>query len=226
MEAEASLGITDCWLHSPDTGMSRFRYRCQRVEPRMKGPPPRNATITGAIIPVGMSHISPASRATCIAVIGGGNAASPEDDALAEEVGREIARNKAILVCGGMGGVMEAACRGAVRAGGLTVGILGDDHDRRANPYVRMVIVTGMGHARNVVVVRSSQAVIAIGGSYGTLSEIAFALIYGIPVVGIDTWRLSRGDTEDDGIILAEDARGAVETAVSLARAKMGENNV
>ncbi len=116
-----------------------------------------------------------------IAVIGGGQC-TREEARLAEEVGRELARRGAVLVCGGLGGVMEAACRGADQEGGVTIGILPGDRRQSANPYVQIPIVTGMGHARNVAVVKSAQAVIAIAGSYGTLSEIGHALQSGIPV--------------------------------------------
>ncbi|NIO20775.1 MAG: TIGR00725 family protein, partial [Candidatus Aenigmarchaeota archaeon] len=93
----------------------------------------------------------------------------------AYEVGREIAKRDIVLVSGGMSGVMEAACRGAKTEGGLTVGIIPGTEKSEANPYVDIPVVTGMGHGRNIIVVRSSDAIIAIGGSYGTLSEIAFA---------------------------------------------------
>jgi len=122
-----------------------------------------------------------------IAVIGGGES-SPSESLLAEEVGRQLARNSVTLVCGGLGGVMAAACRGASEEGGTTVGILPGDSRLAANPYVQIPIVTGVGYARNIIVVKSSQAVIAVGGSYGTLSEISHALQNGIPVIGLNTW--------------------------------------
>ena len=121
-----------------------------------------------------------------IAVIGGSQP-SAEEARLAEEVGRELARQGATLVCGGLGGVMEAACRGASSVGGVTIGILPGDSPEAANPYVQIPIVTGMGYARNISVVKSAQAVIAVGGSYGTLSEIAHARQGGIPVIGLNT---------------------------------------
>jgi uncharacterized protein (TIGR00725 family) len=130
-------------------------------------------------------------RSIQIGVIGAGEC-SPEADKLAFEVGREIARNKAILVCGGLGGVMEASCRGAKQEGGITVGILPGISLSDANPFIDVPIVTGMGHARNVVVVRSSDALIAIEGGYGTLSEIAIALKLGKPVIGLRTWEVSK----------------------------------
>jgi len=149
-----------------------------------------------------------------IAVIGGGQC-SEEEARLAEEVGRELARRGAVLVCGGLGGVMEAACRGASAAGGLTIGILPGDGPKDANPYVQIPIVTGMGYARNVVVVKSAGAAIAIGGSYGTLSEIGHALQNGIPVIGLNTWALSKNGKQDSSIILAQDPVDAVNKALS-----------
>ena len=152
-----------------------------------------------------------------IAVIGGGQC-TREEATLAEEVGRELARRGAILVCGGLGGVMEAACRGADSQGGMTIGILPGESRQPANPYVQIPIVTGMGYARNVAVVKSAQAVIAIAGSYGTLSEIGHALQSGIPVIGLNTWTLSRNGQPDNAIIPAQDAAEAVEKALNLAR--------
>ncbi len=151
-----------------------------------------------------------------IAVIGGGEP-SAEEARLAEEVGRELARRDAILVCGGLGGVMEAACRGAQSEGGLTIGILPGESRRAANPYVQIPIVTAIGYARNVVVVKSAQAVIAVGGSYGTLSEISHALQSGIPVIGLNTWSLSKNGQQDTSIIPAQDPVEAVDKALALA---------
>ncbi len=150
-----------------------------------------------------------------IGVIGGGDV-TPQVAGLAEEVGREIARKGAVLVCGGLGGVMEAACRGASREGGLTIGILPGENRQAANPYVKIPIVTGLGHARNVAVVKSAQAVIAIDGSYGTLSEIGHALQSGIPVIGLNTWSLSIDGKVDDSIILADSPKDAVDKAIYL----------
>jgi len=152
-----------------------------------------------------------------VAVIGGGKC-TPEEAARAEAVGRELARRGVILVCGGLGGVMEAACRGATLESGTTVGILPHDDPRMANPYVQIPIATGMGYARNLAVVNTAEAVIAINGDYGTLSEIAHALKGGIPVIGLNTWSLIKNEEEDTSIIKAEDAYDAVEKAVSIAR--------
>ena len=151
-----------------------------------------------------------------IAVIGG-NEPSTEEAQVAEEVGRELARRGAVLVCGGLGGVMEAACRGAQAEDGLTIGILPGESRQSANPYVQIPIVTGMGYARNLAVVKSSQAVIAIGGSYGTLSEISHALQSGIPVIGLNTWSLSKNGQQDNSIIPAQNPAEAVDKALNLA---------
>ena len=155
------------------------------------------------------------SKKLFIGVIGGSNI-PPETAQIAEEVGGEIARRGAVLVCGGLGGVMEAACRGAVSEGGLTVGILPGDDRRAANPHVKIPIATGIGYARNAAVVKSSQAVLAVDGSYGTLSEIAFALQSGIPVIGLGTWSISIDGKADKSIIIAKNAKDAVERAVTL----------
>jgi len=124
-----------------------------------------------------------------IAVIGGREATN-ELLRVAFEVGKGIAEHGYALVCGGMGGVMEEACRGARSAGGLTIGILPGSNKSDANPYVEIPIPTSMSHARNAIVVRSAEAVIAIGGKYGTLSEIGLALAIGRKVVGIKTWEI------------------------------------
>jgi len=122
-----------------------------------------------------------------VAVAGPGEASAEERDA-AEAVGRELARRGAVLVCGGLGGVMEAACRGAKQAGGTTVGILAGKDRSDANPFVDIAIATGLGQARNAVIVRAADAVVAIGGGYGTLSEIALALRRSKRVVGLGSW--------------------------------------
>ncbi|MGQ9585637.1 MAG: TIGR00725 family protein [Anaerolineae bacterium] len=136
----------------------------------------------------------------------------------AEEVGRLLAEAGAVVVCGGLGGVMEAACRGAKLAGGRTLGILPGTDAAQANPYVDIPIVTGMGEARNQILVRTSRALIAVGGEYGTLSEIAFALKFGRPVVGLRTWQLARGGMPVQAIAEAETPQEAVRLALELAR--------
>jgi uncharacterized protein (TIGR00725 family) len=152
-----------------------------------------------------------------IAVIGD-SSCSPEEANLAETVGELLAHQGVTIMCGGLGGVMEAACRGAKSKGGLTVGILPGQDSSKANPWVDVSVVTGIGEARNVAVVKSAQAVVAIGGSYGTLSEIAYALKSGIPVIGLNTWSLSRNGREDDSIIRVQSAVEAVNKAISLAK--------
>ena len=152
-----------------------------------------------------------------VAVVGASDAAAQEV-AAAEAVGANLASAGAVLVCGGLGGVMEAACRGAKGTGGLTVGFLPGTDRAAANPWVDIAVPTAMGEGRNILVVRSAQAVIAVGGEYGTLSEIALALRAGIPVVGVGTWRLTRGSgTPDPGIVHVDDPVDAVTTALRLA---------
>ena len=155
-------------------------------------------------------------RVRFIAVIGD-SVCPPEVSALAEEVGRELARRGAIVVCGGLGGVMAAACKGAREAGGVTVGILPGASRHDANPYVAVPIPTGLGQARNVLVVQSAQAVIAVHGEYGTLSEIGHALKLGIPVIGLKTWQLVKEGAERSAIVRAEPPRQAVQQALELA---------
>ena len=150
-----------------------------------------------------------------VAVIGGSQASAKETK-LAEEVGRQLAKKGVVLVCGGLGGIMEAACRGARSQGGITVGILPGEKREAANPYVQIPVVTGMGYARNVAVAKSAQAVIAIGGSYGTLSEIAHALQSDVPVIGLNTWSLSRNGQPDKSIIPAKKPTEAVNKALEL----------
>ncbi len=150
---------------------------------------------------------------TIIAVIGAGTC-TEEEAALAEAVGRGLAERGAILVCGGRGGVMEAACRGAKAAGGLTVGILPGRTPAEANPYVDVPLATGLGEARNVLVVRAAQAVIAIGGEFGTLSEIGFALKLGLPVIGLNTWGLTKGGIPVQAIRVARTPEEAVAWAL------------
>ncbi|MEK7806879.1 MAG: TIGR00725 family protein [Chloroflexota bacterium] len=158
-----------------------------------------------------------------ISVIGSSNPATTEHVQLAEAVGRELAKRGVMMVCGGLSGVMEAACRGAKSAGGVTIGILPGRSSADANRYVDIPIVTGMGYSRNVIVVHTGRAVIAIGGAFGTLSEIGHALGDGIPVVGLKTWSLSRngdGVAIDGAIIQASDPVDAVDKALAAASAR------
>jgi uncharacterized protein (TIGR00725 family) len=134
----------------------------------------------------------------------------------AEEVGRLIAERGAVLVCGGLTGVMEAACRGAKSAGGTTVGILPGRRRSDANDWVDIAIATDLGEVRNALVVRAVDVVIAIAGEFGTLSEIALALKTGIPVVGLNTWELAKSGSQVQAIQSARSAREAVETAFQM----------
>lgn len=153
-----------------------------------------------------------------IAVVGESQA-SPEIAKLAEEVGTELARAGVVLVCGGLKGVMEHACKGAKSAGGTTIGILPGSRREDANPYIDYPIITGIGYARNKLVVKTGHVVIAIGGSYGTLSEIAFALGYEIPVVGLKTWKFTHHTGQlDSKIHYTNTPKEAVSLALKLAR--------
>jgi uncharacterized protein (TIGR00725 family) len=158
------------------------------------------------------------TRETYIAVVGP-SAGTPAELAIGEAVGRGIAEAGGVLVCGGMGGVMEAAAGGCADAGGRSVGILPSDSRLDANPYVTIAVATGLGEARNAIVVRTADAVIAVHGEFGTLSEIALALKMGKPVVGLGTWELGKDGEPVDAIVRASDAKEAVETALRLARA-------
>jgi len=162
---------------------------------------------------------APSVTGPIIAIIGG-SAPTRGEAATAEAVGHALAAEGAILICGGRGGVMKAACRGAKQAGGLTIGILPGTNRRGANPYVDIPIVTGIGEARNAIITRTAQAVIAVGGSYGTLSEIAFALAFGVPVVGLGTWEVRREGHLPAPIVYAATPEEAVARALALARQK------
>ena len=133
--------------------------------------------------------------------------------ALAEEVGRGLAAEGFTVVTGGLGGAMEAASRGAHEQGGTVVGVLPDEDRSRANPYADVTVATGVGNARNLSVVASADVVVAVGGEWGTLSEIALAIKNGTPVVGLDTWDLGRGEIE-----VAPDPAAAVARAFELSR--------
>jgi uncharacterized protein (TIGR00725 family) len=126
---------------------------------------------------------------------------------VAERVGRLLAQRGATVICGGLGGVMEAACRGATDEGGIAVGILADSDRADANPHVTVAIATGLGEARNAIVARSADVLIAVGGEYGTLSEVAMALKSGRRVIGIDTWDI-------DGVEPTPGADEAVQAAL------------
>jgi uncharacterized protein (TIGR00725 family) len=149
-----------------------------------------------------------------IAVVGP-RRADAREAAWAEEAGAAIADAGAVLVCGGLGGVMEAACRGARSRGGVTVGLLPGSDREEANGWVLLAIPTGLGEARNALIVRSADAVVAIGGAWGTLSEIALAMKAGKPVIGLETWELGRAGVPVEGVIRAHDAASAVIEALA-----------
>lgn len=152
-----------------------------------------------------------------IAVIGAGEA-DEATTSLAEAVGARVANAGALLVTGGLGGVMAAASRGAREAGGTVLGLLPGDSRADANPWVTIVVPTGLGELRNWLVVRAADAVVAIGGEHGTLSELALALKLGRPVVGLGTWRLSRPDGGPEAAVhAAADPQEAVALALRLA---------
>ncbi len=149
-----------------------------------------------------------------MAVIGAGNA-SAEQVAAAEAIGRALGEQGAIVVCGGLGGVMAAACRGAASAGGMTVGILPGTDRSAANEWVTVAIPTGLGELRNGLVVRAADVIIAVGGEHGTLSEIALALKTGVPVIGLDTWEIKgieRVGSPDEAVGRALTAAGRTAT--------------
>ncbi len=152
-----------------------------------------------------------------IAVIGAGKCGK-ELYELAYEVGREIAKRKAILICGGLGGVMDASAKGAKEAGGITVGILPGDNRIGVSKYLDVSLPTGIGEARNVLVVKAADVVIAIGGEYGTLSEISHALKMNKPVIGLKTWDIGKDEFGIPRIIKADDPISAVEKAHKLAK--------
>jgi uncharacterized protein (TIGR00725 family) len=151
-----------------------------------------------------------------IGVVGSGES-DPVSDEIAERIGRELAEAGAVLVCGGLGGVMAAACRGATAAGGLTIGLLPGVDRGAANRWLGVAIPTGLGELRNGLIVRASEVLIAIGGGYGTLSEIAFALKLGRPVVGVHTWGLTRPDGTSDTGVVVSNTEDAVAVALELA---------
>jgi hypothetical protein len=149
-----------------------------------------------------------------VAVIGG-SSPTADEASLAEDVGRALADAGVVLVCGGRGGVMEAACRGAKQAGGTTVGILSGPDASEANPYVDIPIVTGIGEARNAIIAHTAEAAIAVGGSYGTLSEIGFALGFDKPVIGLGTWIMEREGHPAVPIVRVQTAAEAVRQALA-----------
>ncbi len=154
-----------------------------------------------------------------VGVIGESQLSDPAHQGLAEEVGRLIAAAGYTLVCGGLTGVMEAACRGAKAAGGQTVGILPGMERGEANPYVDIAIPTGLGQMRNAVIALTADIVIAIGGGFGTLSEIGHALRYGKAVIGLRTWEITKAG-ERAPIMVVNTPQQAVETVAQLLRGR------
>ena len=159
-------------------------------------------------------------RQLLISVIGRGYGASSHAMELAEEVGRLLAERGATVVCGGLNGVMEAACRGAKSAGGTTIGILPGSDPTAANEWVDIPIPTGLGYARNILVVKAGAAVIAVAGAYGTLSEIGHSLAEDKPVIGLETWELDPPDGTNDRMIRASNPEDAVDKAMAIAQGK------
>ncbi len=154
-----------------------------------------------------------AERKPVIAIVGAGKCSKKLRDQAAE-VGRYVAEHGGIVVCGGLGGIMEGAARGAKEGGGMTIGILPTDNPDDANEFIDLVIPTGFGEARNIMVVRTADAVVAFPGKYGTLSEMAFALHAGKPLVAVNAWRLG------DEINQAETAEEAAELVMKLVKKK------
>ena len=163
------------------------------------------------------SSVGEAVVSHVIGVIGESTFSDAAHEVLAEEVGRRLAGEGATLICGGLTGVMEAACRGAQRAGGRTIGVLPGTDRAEANPFVEIAVATGMGQARNTIIVLTADVVIAIGGGFGTLSEIALALRLGKPVVGLRTWEAARGERRAP-LVVAWSPEQAVREALRLAR--------
>jgi uncharacterized protein (TIGR00725 family) len=149
-----------------------------------------------------------------VAVIGAGTA-SAQEERDAEAVGRGLAAAGAVVVCGGLGGVMEAACRGARAAGGTTVGILPGTRRDDANPFVDVAIATGLGEMRNGLIVRAVDVLVAVGGEFGTLSEMALGLKAGKPVVALGGWDLDRGGGPVGAVERATSAEDAVARALA-----------
>ena len=148
-----------------------------------------------------------------IGVIGSDGEIGDEQRSNAETVGRLVAEKGSTLVCGGLAGVMEAACKGAKSAGGTTIGVLPTMKKESANPYVDIPIVTGMGVARNVIIVRTADVLIAVGGRFGTLSEIAHALSMGKKVVSLKSWECLGSEEPPEGMIFASTPEEAVQLA-------------
>ncbi|MCH8026736.1 MAG: TIGR00725 family protein [candidate division Zixibacteria bacterium] len=150
-------------------------------------------------------------RKPVIAVIGAGKCSRKLRD-MAADIGRYVAENGGVVLCGGLGGIMEGAARGAKEAGGTTIGIIPSENKADANQFIDYVIPTGFGQARNVLVVRAADAIVALPGKFGTLSEMAFALVSGKPIVSVQAWKLG------EEILQVEDPIEAARIAMDLAR--------
>jgi uncharacterized protein (TIGR00725 family) len=161
------------------------------------------------------------SRKPILGVIGGGSTATEEGVRLAEEVGYLVARADAILLCGGLNGVMEAAAKGAKRGGGMTLGILPTGNKADANEFIDIPVATALSTARNLIIVRTADALIAINGSYGTLSEMAHAFDLGKTVYALRTWPLDKVGAEAKLFVPVATPREAVEHALEYARKAM-----
>jgi uncharacterized protein (TIGR00725 family) len=161
------------------------------------------------------------ARKAIIGVIGGGSSASPEGLVLAEEVGFLIARADAILLCGGLNGVMAASAKGAKRGGGFTVGVLPTGSKADANPFIDLPIATAMSTARNLIIVRTADAIIAVNGSFGTLSEIAHAFDLGKTVFALRTWAMDKVGVQPSLFVPVDTPRQAVDRALEYARTAM-----
>lgn len=148
-----------------------------------------------------------------IAVVGSGEP-DPKNEKIAYELGGLIAKQGATLICGGLGGVMNAAARGTHDAGGTSIGILPSLDRQSSSKYLTFSLPTGLGEARNTIIAKSADVVIAVGGEFGTLSEVAFALKAGRPVIGINTWHLFKEGKENTSIARAKDAEEAITMAI------------
>jgi uncharacterized protein (TIGR00725 family) len=156
-----------------------------------------------------------------IGVSGAGDATATEVE-VATRLGAALARRGAVVVCGGLGGVMTACARGAHEAGGLTIGILPGADAGAANPWITVPVVTDMGHARNVILVHSAEALVAVGGSYGTLSEVALALKIGVPVAALGSWQPERAGHPPPPITVLDDPEAAAAWAITAAARTRG----
>ena len=166
----------------------------------------------------------PSNDPIYVAVCGPDPVPSPDVEREAREIGRLIADAGAILVCGGLGGVMDAATRGCAAGGGISIGILPSAQRTGASPALTYSVPTGIGEMRNALIVRAADAVIAVSGEFGTLSEIAFALKTGVPVVGLRTWGLVRSGVPVDAFVTVDSPEQAVGEAIRLARERRAES--